>query len=74
LNSIIIEGNLIFEDKDDNSLLSLDAHYIMVNKGKLVVGSSKYPMKRPTIITLHGSKIERQLPIYGNKVLFVRDG
>ena len=67
LKSIVIEGALYLDHTKD---LTLDAEYIFINGGKM--HSSTTTNKH--IITLHGTKQSRQLPIFGNKVIAVHNG
>lgn len=71
LNLILIEGSLIFEDKQD---LHLQAKYIFINNGRLQIGTEKSPFNHKAIITLHGNVRDPEIPIYGAKVLGVRQG
>ena len=71
LNLILIEGSLIFEDKQD---LHLQAKYIFINNGRLEIGTEKSPFNHKAIITLHGNVRDPEIPIYGAKVLGVRQG
>ena len=71
LNLILIEGSLIFEDKQD---LHLQAKYLFINNGRLQIGTEKSPFNHKAIITLHGNVRDPEIPIYGAKVLGVRQG
>ena len=64
LNSVIIEGSLVFEDKD----MTFDAYYLICMEGRVQIGTFKTPFQSKLVITMHGSKwFPRQLPEYGNK-------
>ena len=65
LYSVIIEGSLIFEDKD----MTFDAYYLVCMGGSVQIGTFKKPFLSKLTITMHGNKYyPRQLPEYGNKV------
>ncbi|XP_067676837.1 fibrocystin-L-like isoform X2 [Haliotis asinina] len=68
---LIKGGELIFDEKD----IELQAESILiVDGGKLQVGTEDAPFQHKAIITLHGSLRAPELPIYGAKVLAVRNG
>lgn len=71
LNLILIEGELVFQDTRD---LHLQAKYIFINHGKLQIGTEENPFRHKAIITLHGNVRDPEIPIYGAKVLGVRQG
>ena len=52
----------------------LQAHYILVKGGNLSIGTPEVPFPGRATITLHGPPNSRELPVYGAKVLAVRDG
>ena len=65
LNSVIIEGTLIFADID----LTFDAYYLVCMQGRVQIGTYDKPFKNKLTVTMHGRKwYPRQLPEYGNKV------
>ncbi|XP_046549966.1 LOW QUALITY PROTEIN: fibrocystin-L-like [Haliotis rubra] len=72
LKMLLIQGGeLIFDEKD----IELRAESILiVDGGKLQVGTEDAPFQSKGIITLHGSLRAPELPIYGAKVLAVRNG
>ena len=64
-------GKLIFDEKD----VELQSNIIMITDGGLLqVGTETEPFQHKGIITLHGHHRSRELPIYGTKVLAVRNG
>lgn len=67
LYMLIIQGEFIFDRTD----LTLDANYIFVmGKGSaFVVGTEDEPFLHQALITLHGSPVSKELPLYGAKVL-----
>ena len=71
LNLILIEGELIFEDSLD---ISLNAKYIVVNGGYMQIGTEENPFLHKAIITLYGNILDPEIPLYGAKVLAVRQG
>jgi hypothetical protein len=46
----------------------------MVNKGHLIIGTEQNPHTHKLVITLHGQKEAKQLPIFGHKGIFIREG
>ena len=71
LNTLLVEGTLIVEDK---SGVSLDANIVFIKEGNLVIGSQESPYLNDLAITLHGEKDFPSLPFFGNKVLGVLRG
>ena len=65
---LIVQGNLEFDRKD----IKLDANYIFVMGGSLVVGTEEEPFLQQAIITLHGSPVSKEIPVYGAKSLSCR--
>jgi len=75
LNAIIVEGSLIFApDTDANHLRTFDAHYIFVNGGTMEVGTEEFPYTSKITITMYSGFSDPYIPIYGNKVIGVRNG
>ena len=76
LNAILVEGSLIFAPNDLNATYSksFDATYIFVNGGYMEVGTEEFPYTSMLTITMHGTKQTPAIPIYGNKVIGVRNG
>ncbi|XP_062600839.1 fibrocystin-L-like [Saccostrea cucullata] len=72
LDTILIDGgNLVFDTKD----IELQAQRILITKGgKLQVGSSDAPFPNKAKITLHGHVRSKELPVYGTKMIGVRNG
>ncbi|CAF0745209.1 unnamed protein product [Adineta steineri] len=73
LKALIVDNaTLIFDDNQD---VSLSAEYILVvNGGRLQVGTEASPFQHKAIITMYGQLRSIELPIYGAKVLALRDG
>ena len=68
---LVIRGELIFDEKD----LTLNAEKILVvDGGKLQIGTEKRPFQHKAKIVLHGHLHNKRLPIFGTKVLAVREG
>ena len=61
-------GTLEFDRKDT----SLDANYIFVMGGAFTVGTEKDPFLQRAVITLHGSAVATEIPVYGAKTLSCR--
>jgi hypothetical protein len=76
LDLVLVEGSLIFppDDSDSTSLRTFDATYIFVHEGYLEVGTEDFPYTSKLIITMHGDKYTPEIPIYGSKVIAVRNG
>ncbi|XP_078699976.1 fibrocystin-L-like [Branchiostoma floridae x Branchiostoma belcheri] len=73
LRMLLIQGGtLLFDDEKD---IHLQAEYILITDGgTLQVGTQENPFQHQAIITLHGNLRSKELPIYGAKVLGVREG
>ncbi|KAJ8026384.1 Fibrocystin-L [Holothuria leucospilota] len=64
-------GHMIFDEKD----IELHAEYIIItNGGSLTVGTEDKPFQHEATIMLHGHVRTQELPIFGSKVLAVRNG
>jgi hypothetical protein len=50
------------------------AQYILIKGGTLTVGTDATPFPGRATITLHGPPDSRELPLYGAKVVAVREG
>ena len=76
LNAVLVEGSLIFPPDDSNPShqKTFDAHYIFVDGGYMEVGTEQFPYTSKLTITMHGNKQSPEIPIYGNKVVGVRNG
>ena len=75
LSFINVEGSLIFPPDDDpDHLRTLDAHYILVKGGYMEVGTEENRYTSKITITMHSSKFDPNLPIFGNKVIGVNYG
>ena len=70
LDSIIVEGRIQFSDEKD---MTIDAHYFIISGGEFVAGTETNRYQRKLTITLHGGFYDKQLPIFGNKVLGCRN-
>eukprot|EP00742_Colponemidia_sp_Colp-10_P000666 GILJ01000725.1.p1 GENE.GILJ01000725.1~~GILJ01000725.1.p1 ORF type:complete len:5003 (-),score=847.36 GILJ01000725.1:252-15260(-) len=70
---ILIEGGtLIFDDSLD---LSLEAKYIVIDKGgRLQIGTESQPFTHKATVTLAGTPSSQEIPLYGSKVLALRRG
>ena len=65
---VIVQGSLEFDRRDIN----LDASYIFVVEGSLIVGTEEEPFVQRAVITLHGSPVSQEIPVYGAKTLACR--
>ena len=71
LFAVVVEGVLIFADEQD---MTFDAWFIMVQEGRLQIGSPEKPHMHNLTITLHGDRFSKMLPEFGNKGIFVHNG
>lgn len=65
---LIVQGSLEFDRKD----ITLDANYIFIMGGSFVVGTEAEPFLHQAVITLHGSPVSQEIPVYGAKSLSCR--
>jgi hypothetical protein len=65
---LVIQGHLTFARTD----LTLDASYIFIMGGSLTIGTEDDPFLQHATITLHGSPVSKELPVYGAKVIACR--
>lgn len=63
---IIVEGSLIFSDESE---ITLQAEMIMINYGSFQIGTEDDPYMNKLTIILYGGYYNRQLPVFGNKVI-----
>ena len=76
VNAIIVEGSLVFlPDATATHHRTLDASYIYISNGAIFeAGTETERYTSRLTITMHGNREDPQLPIYGNKGVFVRFG
>jgi len=75
LSSIFISGALIFAPEVNKThQRTFDADMIIVYGGYLEIGTEEFPYDSKLTITMHGNEFTPALPIYGNKVIAVRNG
>ena len=75
LSFINVEGSLIFApDADPDHERTFDCHYILVKGGYMEVGTEEHRYTSKLTITMHSSKYDPNLPIFGNKVIGVNYG
>ncbi|CAH8644630.1 unnamed protein product [Heterobilharzia americana] len=73
LSMLLINGGTLFFDPTKD--VQLHSKYILIlNNGKFLIGSPEEPYTKKAIITLHGHVREKELPLYGAKVLALRNG
>ena len=70
LNSVIVEGTLIFEDKDKE----FSAYFLICMGGRVEIGTVSKPFRSKLTITMYGRKDGIQLPEFGNKVWAFHNG
>ncbi|CAL8088348.1 unnamed protein product [Calicophoron daubneyi] len=69
---LINGGTFIFDPTKD---VELRVKYVLINNGgRLQIGSVKNPHPTKAVITLHGHSRDKELPLYGAKVLALRNG
>ncbi|CAF3595884.1 unnamed protein product [Rotaria sordida] len=69
---VIDNATLIFDDFQD---VALNVEYIViVNGGRLAVGTESNPFQHRGVINMYGHLRSIELPIYGAKVLAIREG
>ena len=66
---LVVQGTLEFDRKD----LRLDASYIFVMNGAFIVGTEAEPFVHQALITLHGTPVSREIPVYGAKSISCRE-
>ncbi|CAF3592631.1 unnamed protein product [Rotaria sordida] len=73
IKAIVIDNaSLIFDDNQD---VALNAEYILVvNGGRLQIGTETNPFQHKAVITMYGHLRSIELPIFGAKVLALREG
>jgi hypothetical protein len=70
LQLLLVQGSLEFARTD----LHLQANYIFVAQGaSFTVGTEQRPFMQRATITLHGTPVTAELPVYGAKVLACRE-
>jgi len=76
LKAVIVEGSLIFSPgSSPTHHRTFDAEYIYVSNGAVFeAGTEANRYTSKLTITMHGTRESAQLPIYGNKGIFVRYG
>jgi hypothetical protein len=76
LNLIIVEGELIIGPNatDPNHHRYFDAHYILVSRGKMQVGTEDFPYTSKITITMHSMLTDPYLPLFGNKCIGLTNG
>ena len=65
---LVVQGTLEFDRVD----LNMDANYIFVMGGSFIVGTEQDPFLQKAVITLHGSPVSQEIPVYGAKTLSCR--
>ena len=68
---IIVMGHLMF---DDTKNLTLECTYIMVNFGRLTIGTLEKPFRNLATVRLYGNRLTPEIPVHGAKVIAVRNG
>lgn len=76
LSAVLVEGSLIFPPHPTNPdhQRTFDAHYVLIRDGYMEVGTEEFPYTSKLTITMHSNKYSPEIPIYGNKVIGVRNG
>ncbi|CAD8206675.1 unnamed protein product [Paramecium pentaurelia] len=66
LVQVLVEGNLVFADDADTSL---DAQYLVINRGTFQIGTQAVPHQHNVKITIRGEERGIQYPNMGNKMI-----
>jgi len=75
LKAILVEGFfLIKPEADPQHERTLTSQYIFIRNGEMVIGTEEEPYTSKLTITLTGNHMDPNIPIYGNKVIGVRNG
>jgi hypothetical protein len=76
LKAVLVQGAFIFApDTNPAHERTFDAEYIFIDKGAtLEIGTEEFRYTSKLTITMHGTRESPQLPVYGNKGIFVRHG
>ena len=70
LSFVNVEGSLIFDSSADRTF---DAGYVICKDGYIEVGTEDAPYLSKLVITMHGGARDPKLPIFGNKVIAIKD-
>lgn len=72
---LISGGELIFDNEAEDNQIALQAQRILITSGgRLQIGSEEEPFYPRARIVLFGHRRSQQLPVYGTKVLALREG
>lgn len=76
LKAVVVQGSLIFApNADPTHHRTFDAEYVYVDTGAVFeAGTEDNRYTSKLTITMHGTREDAQIPIYGNKGIFVRYG
>ncbi|XP_076030840.1 fibrocystin-L-like [Oratosquilla oratoria] len=75
LKMLLITGGHVIFDREASEELILRSEYILIlGGGSLSIGSEEEPFLGEAVIELHGTPRSIELPMYGAKVLAVRNG
>ena len=74
LKFLLINGGTLMFDKEMASL-ELQSEYILVaGGGKLIIGTEEEPYQNQATITMHGNVRCTEMPVFGCKVIGIREG
>ena len=72
---LIQGGELIFDDEQEDNVVQLHTEGVLiVDNGRLQVGTNETPFQHKTQIVLYGHVLSTEIPVYGAKTLAVRKG
>jgi hypothetical protein len=54
--------------------MTFDAHYVIIQNGRLQIGTEDQPFQHKLTVTIWGSKESPYLPTFGNKVIALMEG
>ena len=76
--AIVIMGGgqlLLFDDGVNTATTQyLQTNYIFIEDGTFQIGTETQPHCQKLEIVLHGGKYDQEIPIYGNKMIALRNG
>jgi hypothetical protein len=70
LGSVIVEGKIKFADEAD---MTFDCHHFLVMNGEFEAGTEDSPYQHQLTFTLYGGYDDKQIPLFGNKVIGCRN-
>ncbi|EAR99597.2 IPT/TIG domain protein (macronuclear) [Tetrahymena thermophila SB210] len=72
LNTVVVDNASLIFANDKN--IHFEAHNILVQQGRVIIGTQASPVTGNIRITMHGTQDEKQFPTVGNKGLSLYNG